>query len=87
MRRIHNLADIPYFAPAEHTRLLQLADFVANAGFGRYESGHARHFDQLVPKFDQESGRMHGLVHIVRDRDNCYCPAGMQRRIGPLSDS
>ena len=27
----HNLADIPYFAPAKSTRLLQLADFVANA--------------------------------------------------------
>ena len=36
---INNLADIPYFAPAKSTRLLQLADFVANAVFVRYESG------------------------------------------------
>lgn len=31
----HNLADIPYFAPAKSTRLLQLADFISNAVFGR----------------------------------------------------
>ena len=49
----HNLADIPYFAPAS-TRLLQLADFVANAVFGRYESGYARHFDRIMVRFDQE---------------------------------
>ena len=80
----HNLADIPYFAPAENTRLLQLADFVANAVFGRYESGHTKHFDRIASKFDQDDrGRIHGLVHIVRDRDSCYCPACVQRRINP----
>ena len=81
---IHNLADIPYFAPAENTRLLQLADFIANAVFGKYESGHSQNFDRIAPKFDQDdSGRIHGLVHIARDRDNCYCPACLQRRITP----
>ncbi len=81
---IHNLADIPYFAPAKNTRLLQLADFVSNAVFGRYESGHANHFDRITPKFDQDDGgRIHGLVHIARDRDNCYCPACGQRRLIP----
>ena len=84
----HNLADIPYFAPAKNTRLLQLADFVANAVFGRYESGHTENFDRIAPKFDQDDdGRIHGLVHIVCDRDSCYCPACVQRRITPPSAS
>ena len=78
---IHNLADIPYFAPANNTRLLQLADFVSNAVFGRYESGYARYFDQIAARFDQDQeGRLHGLVHIARDRRDCYCLACSNRR-------
>ena len=82
----HNLADIPYFAPAKSTRLLQLADFVANAVYGRYESGYTRDFDRIAPRFDQDEGRLHGLVHIVRDRQSCYCPACVTRRALPRSD-
>ena len=79
---IHNLADIPYFAPANNTRLLQLADFVSNAVFGRYESGYARYFDQIAPRFDQDhEGRLHGLVHVANDRRDCYCLACANRRV------
>ena len=79
---IHNLADIPYFAPANSTRLLQLADFVSNAVFGRYESGYARYFDQIAARFDQgQEGRLHGLVHIAVDQRDCYCLACSNRRI------
>lgn len=79
---IHNLADIPYFAPANSTRLLQLADFVANAVFGRYESGYARYFDQIAARFDQDQeGRLHGLVHVATDRRDCYCLACSNRRL------
>ena len=77
---IHNLADIPYFAPAKSTRLLQLADFVSNAVYARYESGYTRYFDKIAPNFDQESGRLHGLVHMAREPHSCYCPACLQRR-------
>lgn len=84
---IHHLADIPYFAPAKSTRLLQLADFVANAVFGRYEAGHTKYFDLIVPKFHQDEGRMHGLVHRSSEYQNCYCPACLSRRQHPrLSD-
>ena len=83
----HNLADIPYFAPAKSTRLLQLADFVSNAVFGRYENGYTRDFDKLMPRFDQQEGRMHGLVHIARERQNCYCPACVSRRAYPRPDT
>jgi len=75
-----SMADIPYFAPAKSTRLLQLADFVANAVFGRYERGYTRNFDQIATRFDQEEGRIQGLVHLAKDRHSCYCPACVQRR-------
>jgi hypothetical protein len=76
------MADIPYFAPASNTRLLQAADFVANAVFGRYESGYARDFDIIAGSFDQDpdDGRMHGLVHLHPDTATCYCPACLTRR-------
>ena len=77
---VHNLADIPYFAPAKNTRLLQLADFVSNAVFSNYETGHSLHFNQIAPRFDQEGGRIHGLVHMTRNRDECFCPACVQHR-------
>ncbi len=77
----YNMADIPYFAPAKSTRLLQLADFVANAVFGRYERGYTRHFDKIATRLDQEGGHIHGLVHLARDRASCYCPACIQRRV------
>ena len=75
-----NLADIPYFAPAENTRLLQLADFVSNAVYRRYEYHDARGFDAIMPCFDQDAGRIHGLVHITGDPRRCYCPACLSRR-------
>ncbi|MCJ7511046.1 MAG: DUF3800 domain-containing protein [Dehalococcoidia bacterium] len=77
---LHNMADIPYFAPAKSTRLLQLADFAANAIYGRYESGFAKDFDKIATRIHQEEGRLHGLVHRARDREGCYCPACVARR-------
>ena len=76
----HNLADIPYFAPSKSTRLLQLADFVSNAVFGRYESGYTREFDQIVAKFDQDQGKLHGLVHMASERQDCFCPSCLVKR-------
>ena len=83
---VHNLADIPYFAPAKNTRLLQLADFVSNAVFSNYETGHSKYFNQIAPRFDQEGSRIHGLVHMTRNRDDCPCPACIQHRFLPRQD-
>lgn len=79
----HNLADIPYFAPAGSTRLLQLADFVSNSVFRRYERGDTRSLDTIMPRFDQDAGRIHGLAHLTSEPWNCYCPACLSRRPGP----
>ena len=78
--QLHNVTDIPYFAPARNTRLLQLADFVVNAVFGRYERGYTRQFDRLAPLFDQEDGRLHGLLHLSHRPRECYCPGCISRR-------
>lgn len=83
----HNIADIPYFAPAGNTRLLQLADFIANAVYGRYESGYTRDFDIVAQRFDQDDGRIHGLVHIGRDKHLCYCPACVAHRAAPRPEA
>lgn len=82
-----NIADIPYFAPARNTRLLQLADFVANSVLGYYEHGYATQFQRIALRIDQEPGRLHGLVHITRNRQNCYCPACVTRRAVSRSDA
>ena len=78
---LHNLVDIPFFTLSRNSRLLQVADLIANTVFGRYESGHAAEFDRMLPKFDQDdSGRMHGLIHLCRDRNLCYLPCCLSRR-------
>ena len=69
---LHTLAEVPFFLPSKNTRLLQLADFCANAVYGRYESGLTRNFDIIAPKFDREGSRIHGLVHLSSDQ-LCQC--------------
>lgn len=80
---MHNMADVPFFAPAKSTRLLQLADFVSNAAFGRFETGYARNFDAIAGRIDREDHRLHGLVHITEDRRSCFCPACVTHRAQP----
>lgn len=77
--QIRTLADVPFFLPARNTRLLQLADFCANAIYGRYNSGLTRDFDIIAPRFDREQGRIHGLVHLTNDHE-CQCMACLSRQ-------
>ncbi len=76
-----NLAEIPLFTPAENTRLLQVADLVVNAVYGRYEKGLAQDFDRIAGKFDREGERIHGLTHICAQAANCFCPACLSWRL------
>lgn len=78
---LYNLVDIPFFTLSRNSRLLQMADLISNTVFGRYETGHAVEFDRMLRKFDQDdSGRMHGLVHLCRERNLCYLPCCLSRR-------
>ena len=76
--RVRNLAEVPFFMPAKNSRSLQLADFCANAIYGRYNSGLTRDFDTIAPKFDREGFRVHGLVHLTTNHE-CMCPACLSR--------
>ena len=79
---LRNIVDIPFFTLSKNSRPLQIADLIANSVFGRYESGHAAMFDKMLPKFDQdESGRMHGLLHLAHNRAACYLPCCLTRRL------
>jgi hypothetical protein len=70
--QVRTMAEVPFFLPARNTRLLQLADFCANALHGRYSSGLTRDFDVIAPRFDREGDRIHGLSHLTRDYQ-CQC--------------
>lgn len=78
---LHSLCDIPYFAPAKESRLLQFADYVAHALFLLYEKRDASLAKRIIKKFDQADGVLHGLVHISERRgSSCDCPACFSRR-------
>ncbi len=76
---LHNVADIPLFAPARDTRLLQYADFVSNAIYGRYNAGLTKDFDLIAVKFDQEGNVLHGLAHLTTN-SSCGCISCFSRR-------
>ena len=78
--RIKHLAEAPMFADSRLTRVLQIADFVSYALFRRYERGDSSFLDMIIHKFDQADGKLHGLVHLIADYQNCYCPACITRR-------
>ena len=78
--QLRNMAMVPLFTPAANTRLLQAADFVANAVYGRYEHGLASWFDRIAVRLDQEDGRLHGLAHLTLEPWNCFCPACVAHR-------
>ena len=77
---IRNMAEVPLFVDSRASRLVQLADHVAYAVFRRYESGDASFLDPILPRFDEEDGKLHGLVHMQTVNPHCMCPACMSRR-------
>ena len=77
---LRNLADIPYFASTKETRLLQLADYVAHSIYLLYERRDAGLVRSILSRFPQESGIVHGLVHISNSRAGCECPPCASRR-------
>lgn len=77
----YNLCDIPLFTLAANSRLLQVADFCANAIYGKFESGYSRQFDRIAPKFFEFDGIVHGLAHYSRSFDTCMCPGCLTRRV------
>lgn len=79
--RVKNYADAPAFADSKTTRLLQAADLVSYAVYRRYEEGDAKLLDKLLPRFDQDQDKIHGLMHLVSKWRECLCPACMSRKL------
>jgi hypothetical protein len=78
--QFRHLAEVPLFVDSKATRLIQLADIVAWSTFRKYEFQDGRFFDQLIPRFDQDGGVIHGLYHARGSTfEPCYCPACMSR--------
>ena len=86
--KIYNVLDIPLFTLSQNSRLLQIADLVANTVYGRYERGYFKDFDLMTHKFDQtRNGPIHGLVHIRPSMaSQCYLPCCLSRRPHSQSD-
>lgn len=78
--RVKHLAEIPLFTDSRLTRMLQLADCVAYAVFRYYERKDMQLMDQILRKFHESGGKLHGLIHLVADYQSCFCPACMTRR-------
>ncbi len=79
---INNLADIPYFASMQESRLLQAADFVAHAVWLLYEKRDPSLLRAMMPQFERPSGIMDGLVHVgPSSGSGCDCPACYGRRV------
>ncbi len=72
---LRNIVDVPLFAAAPRIRLLQAADLVVNAVYGQYEKRLGRDFEALLPKFDREGNRLHGLTHLGIRPSECWCIA------------
>lgn len=77
--QLHNVTEIPLFAPARDTRLLQYADFCSNAKYGRYHAKLTGDFDKIAVRFDRDGIVLHGLAHLSTD-SNCTCIACFSRR-------
>ena len=79
--QVKHLAEIPMFTDSKLTRMLQWADFVAYAVFRRYQHSDAAFFDRIIGKFQHSAGgTLHGLVHLIANYRECYCPACATRR-------
>lgn len=68
-----NVVDIPYFAKCHHTRMLQLADFVANAVFVYYERGDQTNLNTILCRiYGHPWGKLSaGLGHIINKKCKC----------------
>jgi hypothetical protein len=76
-----NVVDIPYFTQSQHTRMLQIADFVAYAVFQYYERNLQDFLNLVLERFDwpgrASRRRPVGLCHLTRQPapHACRCAA------------
>jgi len=78
--KVYNIPEVPFFANSTATRLIQLADVLANTIFRRYEFGDAKYFDKILPGFYEQDGILHGLGHLISKKQNCMCVSCLTRK-------
>jgi hypothetical protein len=80
---LRNLAEVPLFVDSRSSRIIQLADHVAYAVFRAYEADDLTYLMPILHEFhaDQQSGRIHGLVHKQALNPRCMCHACLSRRL------
>jgi len=68
-----NVIDIPYFGRCSQTRMLQLADFVANAVFEYYERNDPTYLNIILPRFHGHAwGKLSlGFGHVAKRKCKC----------------
>ncbi len=76
-----NIPEVPLFVESKNSRMLQLADHVAYATFRMYQSDDRKYFKIILPRFDAEEGKIHGLTHKQALDRHCMCPACLTRRL------
>lgn len=79
-RVIRSLAELPLFVDSQVSRMTQLADHVAYACFRYYNANDMTYFKTIESRFDEEDGKVHGLVHKQTIMPKCMCPACLTRR-------
>ena len=69
-----NIVDIPYFAACSDTRMLQYADFIANAVWEYFEKGDCENIDKIRHLFYRgtRTWAVPGLNHITNEDCDCY---------------
>jgi hypothetical protein len=77
---LRNICEVPLFAESRASRILQLADHIAYAVFRRYSAGDLTYYNCIEARFDQDGGKIHGLVHKQTYNQGCTCPACLSRR-------
>lgn len=77
---VNNIIDVPYFAHAVHTRMIQLADFITYATYIRYEHNDSAFFDMIKDRFDRRSpgSPPEALKHLTKSA--CACESCAWRR-------
>ena len=75
---LRNISEVPYFVDSRASRLVQLADTIAYSVYRYYEAKDLSYLEPILPKFDSEDDKIHGLVHL-HNTGACYCPACLCR--------
>ena len=75
--KLTHVVDAPLFSDSRASRLIQAADFVSWALWRYYGPAHEEtRVKKLWSMFDNDGGRMHGLIHVNPNfkTGGCSCP-------------